>query len=105
MNNKGQAQILFIFMIGIVLFFLGLALSPAINDTINETRGSHYGGYVFNAEKSQWEINESAQINCTDASISNQDKAVCTSLDIIPAFFIGIVFGLAGLIIGGIAIR
>lgn len=105
MNNKGQAQILLIFMIGVVLFFLGLALSPAINSTINELRGSHYGGYEYNTEKSQWEINESAQVNCTDGTLSNQDKAVCTSLDIIPAFFIGIVFGLAGLIIGGIAIR
>lgn len=104
-NKRGQAQILFIFMIGIVLFFLGLALSPGVNDTINEVRGNHYGGYYYDAVEGNWYINSSAEVNCSDATLSNQDKAVCTSSDMFKPLWVGLVFGLAGLVIGGIAIR
>lgn len=104
-NKRGQAQILFVFMIGIVLFFLGLGLSPAVNDTINGARGQSHEGYVYNVDKSQWEINSSVTIDCANETLSNQNKAVCTSEDMFKPLWVGLIFGLAGLVIGGIAIR
>ncbi len=59
----------------------------------------------YDAGEGNWYINSSAQVNCSDTSISNQDKAVCTSEDMFKPLWIGLVLGLAGLVIGGIAIR
>lgn len=104
-NKKGQAQILFIFMVGIVLFFLGLGLAPAINDTINNARGQSFEGYSYDSVDGMWVINDSTPIDCSNESISNQGKAVCTSLDAIKPFWLGCIFGLAGMVIVGVAIR
>lgn len=80
MNNKGAAVLVY-FMLGVVFFILGMALAPALTQTTGEGR---------------------TQLDCSNSSISNQDKAVCTQLDSIPPFFVGLVFGLAGIIIGRI---
>jgi hypothetical protein len=85
MNKKGST-IFIIFMLGIVFFILGMALAPVLTNVTNEARGP-------------------SQLDCYNASISNQDKANCTSVDMLPPFFTGIVFGLAGILIGGIIIR
>jgi len=70
-------------MMGIVFFILGLALTPIITDVSNEAMSS-------------------SQLNCSNESISDQDKAVCTSIDIQSFLFFGTVFGLAGMLFGRI---
>jgi len=71
---------------GIVFFVLGLALTPALTDVTKEAM-------------------DSPQLNCSNSSISDQDKAVCTSVDIQPFLFIATIFGLAGLLLAGIITR
>jgi len=75
-NKKGQS-IFFILMIGVVFFLLGLALTPALVDVSNEAMAS-------------------PEINCSSDSITDQDKAVCTSIDIQSFLFFGTIFGLGG---------
>lgn len=86
MNKKGQGNVIFLLMIGIVFFVLGLALTPALTDTAGESMGS-------------------SQLDCSNASISDQDKAVCTSVDIMPSLYFGTILGLAGIILAGAIIR
>jgi len=81
-NNKGSAIFVY-FMIGIVLFVLALALAPVLTDTTDEARST-------------------SLLNCSDSSISNQDKAVCYQLDSIPPFYLAILFGLGGLVLSRI---
>jgi len=85
MNNKGQT-IFFILMLGVLFFVLALALAPSVHSIVGESMDSHL-------------------LNCSNSSISDQSKAVCTSLDMTSFLFTGVLFGLAGLLIGGIAVR
>lgn len=85
MNKRGQT-IFYMMMMGVVFFLLGLALAPALHETVSEQT-------------------DSVLLNCSNTSISDQNKAVCTSLDILPTAFFMVLMGLAGILIGGIAIR
>jgi len=86
MNKKGVAAFYY-FMIGILFFLLGLALAPALITTTDET--TNYSG---NSTYTQ-------NLDCSNSSISNQDKSVCYQLDSIPAVYVGIIFGFGGIII------
>jgi len=85
MNKRGFG-IFFLLMMGVVFFILGLALAPALKDTVQESTNVSY-------------------LDCSNSSISDQNKAVCTSLEIMTPAYIGVIFGLAALILGGIALR
>lgn len=85
-NKHAQANVFVYLMLGITFFILGLALTPALTDVTNEATSS-------------------VQLNCSNVSISDQNKAVCDSIDIQPFLFIGTVFGLAGLILAGAILR
>ena len=84
--NKRGTSVFFLLMMGIVFFVLGLALTPALTEVTRESMSS-------------------SELNCSNTSISDQDKAVCSSIDIQPFLFMGTIFGLAGILIGGIALR
>lgn len=86
-NKKGSAAFVML-MLGIVFFVLGLALAPALKDVVTDSRST-------------------AELNCTDPAVlaNQQSHAICTQIDIFQPLFIGLLFGLAGLLIGGIAIR
>lgn len=84
MNKKGQASIFFLIMMGVVFFFLGLALAPALNTTINESL-------------------DDPVLNCSTTT-DDQTKAVCTSMDM-NKLYTGIIFGLAGIILAGAIIK
>lgn len=77
MNKKGSPAFVY-FMIGILLFLLGLALAPALTTTSSEAQ---------------------TQLDCTNSSISNQDKAVCYQMDTFSPLWIGVLFGLGGIIL------
>lgn len=85
MNKRGYA-IFFAFMMGIVFFLLGMALAPALKDVTTEARND-------------------SQLDCSNISISDQNKAICTQIDIFQPLYVGVIMGLAGLILGGIALR
>ncbi len=76
-SKKGSAALVYI-MLGIVFFLLGMALAPALTGTSNESR---------------------EEMHCSWTNITNQDKAVCTQLDVISPFYIAILFGLSGIIL------
>lgn len=82
--NKSGMVFFYLFMIGVVFFILGLALAPALNDVI----------------KGDDVIGDNG-LNCSSELISNQDKSICYQIDVIPPLFIGLVFGLGGILIAG----
>ena len=85
MNTKG-ATMFVAFMIGIVCFFLGLALTPAIEDVVFENTHNDI-------------------LNCSNVSLGQQDKATCTSTDLFIPLITGLCFGLGGMLIGALAIK
>ena len=82
MNKKGQ-NAFFLLSMFIVFFVLGLALTPPLTDTTNKAMNS-------------------SQLNCSNSSISDQNKAVCTSIEIFPFLFLATLFGLGGILAGAI---
>jgi hypothetical protein len=78
MNKRGSAFFVY-FMLGIVFFLLGLALAPALTQTTGEAQ---------------------TELDCSNESISNQNKAVCYQTDSMAPLFIGAIFGFAGIILG-----
>lgn len=78
MNKRGSTALVYL-MMGIIFFLLGLALSPALVDTTEESRDD---------------------LDCSNSSISNQDKAICYQIDTFNPLWIGFMFGLAGIILG-----
>jgi hypothetical protein len=85
LNKKSQSTILFIFMIGLVCFILGMALTPALKETITENTTTE-------------------TLNCSASDLTTIQKSVCTQEDMFIPLFVGLCFGLAGLIIGGMAV-
>ena len=77
MNKKGFGLI-FALMFAVMMFVLGLALAPVLQDVTDQTRADPL-------------------LNCSTTT-NAQIKAVCTSVDI-QQFWVGIIFGVAGLII------
>jgi len=82
MNKKGIVA-LYMLMLGTIFFVLGMALAPALKDTIYESTTDPILG-------------------CHNATITNQNQAICTSLEVMSPFFIGLIFGLSGVILGRI---
>ena len=87
MNKSGQVAFVSL-MVGILCFVLGLALSPAVKDIITSSTVMGVDG-----------------MNCDAVDISNQDKAICKSLDLFVPLFTGLIFGLAGILITGVAVK
>lgn len=85
MNKKAQANIFVALMLGILFFLVGLAVAPALTEVSDEARSS-------------------SNLDCANSSISDQDKAICVQVDVMTPFFVGIIFGLAGLLIGRVII-
>ena len=83
--KKAQLSIFFILMIGVVFFLLGLALTPALSQTVSEATST-------------------SQLNCSNDSISDQDKSVCTSLDLQSFLFFGTVMGLGAMLFSKIVL-
>jgi len=81
--NKRGTSIFFGLMIAIIFFLLGLALAPALKDVTGESM-------------------QSPLLNCSSTT-NDTFKAVCTSIDI-QQLFIGIIFGIGGLVIWRIVI-
>ena len=85
-GKRGQT-IFFLLSIGIVFFILGLALTPGLTEAVSESTST-------------------VELNCTNiSSLSDQDRANCTSWDIMPFLFFGTILGLAGILISSIASR
>lgn len=82
MNKRAQGTIFFLLMMGVVFFLLGLALAPALTQTVDEQMDN---------------------LNCSTTT-DDQTKAVCTSLDM-EKLFIAVIFGLAGVLLAGVIVR
>jgi len=77
MNKKGFTLI-FGLMLATILFLIGMAIAPALQEVVTEQMNSNL-------------------LNCSTAT-AQQTKAICTSIDSMQ-LFVPIIFGLAGLII------
>jgi hypothetical protein len=84
MNKKAQVAFVAL-MLGIICFVLGMALANPLKVIVAESRGVDY-------------------YNCSN-STSQQAQAYCTQLDMIQPLYVGIILGLAGMLLAGIALR
>lgn len=85
MNKKGAA-VFVVLMIGIICFVLGMALAPPLKIVLEESMNQD-------------------ELNCSNPSISQMKHAVCTQIDMFLPLFVGLLFGLAGMLIAGIALQ
>jgi len=76
-----RGQMFYLMMIGVLFFLVGLALTPVVSEVIDEQM-------------------DGSLLNCSNPSIGQQNKAVCTSLDVTKFLFIGVLFGLGGMLLG-----
>lgn len=83
--NKNGSTIFIILMMGVLLFILGLAMAKPLGEVINEAR-------------------EDPLLDCRNSTISDQNKAVCTEIDMMQPMYIGVMFGLAGMLLGRIVL-
>ena len=82
MNKKAQENIFLFLMLGIVFILLALALTPGLREVTNDSM-------------------DSPQLDCANESISDQNKAVCDSIDIQPFLYGAALIGLAGILLKG----
>ena len=87
MNNKGQVSMV-AFMIAIVVIIIAMALAFPTRQVAD------------NAYNQTYDDGRAEGMDCSNSSISDYVKAPCIIADITPAFFIGGLIGLAGLIAG-----
>ena len=85
LKQKKGSQIFLILMMGIICFILGSVLVTALSPV------------VYNSM-------HSTELNCTSVT-TYQDKAVCTQMDMFVPLLTGILFGLAGMLLAGVAIQ
>ena len=78
-NKKGQMGMFFLFMIGVVMFIIGLSLSSVLVSSNNQVR---------------------TNMDCSNTTISTDRKVTCGVVDVIAPLVIGTIFGLAGLAFG-----
>ena len=72
-NKKGQSQPFFLFMIGVIIFIIALALATPL---------------IRNSEKVMGEM------DCSNSSISTTEKISCTVTDTVAPFILAILIGL-----------
>ena len=82
MNKLGQSSI-YLFMIAIIFFFIGINLAYPLVQTVGESM---------------------LQLNCTphyltNSTLDNQTKIYCVGLDTFSFLFVGLAFGLGGLLL------
>lgn len=83
MNKRGMSALVML-MIAVVFYVLGLALANPLRQITAQAMSS-------------------TELNCSTVT-SYQDKAVCRSMDLFQPFYVGLIFGFAGLIIARMAL-
>ncbi len=78
MNKKGQGELLAL-MLGTLFFVLGFALALPLTEVT---------------------IDAVSTMDCTNSSISDFTKGSCRLVEVTSPVFLGILFGLAGMLIG-----
>jgi len=76
MNNKGQVALIGL-MVGIMSFMMAMIFIDPISDVITETRNN-------------------TQLDCSNSSITDGQKATCLIVDLILPYFIAVVIAVAG---------
>lgn len=80
MDKKGTSFFL-VLMMAIIFFILGVALAQPLSETVQESRTT-------------------SELNCSNSSIGSVKKASCVITDLYAPYFIGVIFGLAGAVLG-----
>ena len=84
MNRKAQVPLLMI-SLAVVVILLAIAFAPAINDVAITASNSSSPTFVG--------------LDCTNASISDFDKANCVAVDAISPYYIGFILFIAGALV------
>lgn len=83
--NKIGSTLFVTLMLGVLCFFLGMALANPMKEVVEEATHTSF-------------------FNCSNSTITNQDKSVCTQTDMYLPMFVGVIFGIGGAIIGRLAL-
>lgn len=83
MNKRGSSALVML-MIAVVFYVLGLALANPLKEITAQSMNT-------------------TELNCSTAT-TYQDIATCRSIDLFQPFYVGLIFGFAGLIIARIAL-
>lgn len=94
MNVRGQVRFV-AFMFALTIFIMAIAFAPAIQQTADQARNATLGN-TNSTER---------QLDCDNSSIDDFKKASCVLVDVTPSYFVGMLFGIAGLIIIGRLMR
>jgi len=78
--NKSGTTFFIALMLGVVCFFLGLALASPLQQVMSENM---------------------ANANCSATDLNYQQKSLCTMLDMFVPLLTGVLFGIAGYLVGG----
>jgi hypothetical protein len=84
MEKKGQV-VFYGLMLGLVIIILGLAIAPAIKESVTTARNSTDGDTIG--------------MDCNNASISDYDKAACITTDLTIFYFVASLIFIGGAII------
>ena len=84
MNNQGQVVFLGL-MLAIVIIILALALAPAVKEANDIARNES--------------TDTSIGLNCSSDTISDYDKAACTSSDLTLFYFVGMLIFIGGAVL------
>ena len=83
-SKKGQA-VIFGLCLGLTIIILGLAIAPALSESINNARNATSG--------------DTLGLDCDNESISNFNKATCIISDLSLFYVIGFIIFLGGSVV------
>lgn len=93
MNKKGTTAFVFL-MIAVLVALLGMSLAPSLIKVTNDST---------TLQQHPANVSMTSGLDCDNASIGYQEKSQCTSLEFNAFLFYGLIFGLVGIIIAGVA--
>jgi len=74
-NKKGQFQPFYLFMIAVIIFIAGFALASPLVHSSHQVR---------------------TDMNCSSSNLTTGQRVSCTTVDIIPAWVIGLILSIGG---------
>ena len=75
LNKKGQFQPFYLFMIAVIIFIVGFSLASPLVNSSHQVR---------------------TDMNCSSANLTTGQRVSCTTVDIIPAWVIGLILSIGG---------
>ena len=86
MKGKHGQVIFYTLMLAVVIVILALEFAPVLKQFSDDARSAN--------------TNDSVGLDCQNTSISDYDKANCVAVDMFQPYFVAMLIGIAGIIVG-----